>query len=1106
VKLNYVTVANADGSVNSLAANIAAITPPAFTLQPVGTTLTVNGGTALTTTCASSAPVTYQWNFNGAPIVGATNTTLNLTSIQLNQAGSYTLTASNIAGATLSQAAVIMVKDPPIFVLQPVSQTVRVGTTMTLSAIAISSKQITYQWIFGTNIFGATSTNYCITVNTNSGGNYSLCARNSDGTNYSIGALVTVLKEPPMLTNTLPTSLTFAPGDALSITLPLGGRPPFTIQWYNNGTAISGQTTNPIAQIFQTNMVGSYYACVTNADGALITPSVNILSGAILPTITSQSTDLYVAQGGTASFSATCQNPAGLFYQWMKNRVNMANATNAVLVITNVQNSDVASYSVAVGNQYGVTDSATANLILINPANITAQPQSVLVSPYTSTTFSVTATGYGNIGYQWTFNGANIVGATSSAYTIGSVTTNSQGNYLVKITNPAGTTNSANATLTVKQPPVVAQQPTNTICQPGASPVFAISAVGRGTLTYQWYNGTNTIPGAISNVLVLSSVQLGQNASYYAQVTGADGVVNSATAILTIMAPPAISNSPANVTILPGQSATLSVGATGTPPLYYQWSQNNIAIAGATNNSFAINNATIANQGIYSLTLSNAVGIAQSASAFVTVLLPPTIMVQPTNQVVVIGNNIAISTVASSSTPITYYWLKNGTFFITNASGTLNLNNIAATDLANYSVVLSNMSGTVTSQIATISSLNNGLPPTITTQPQNTAAALGNNASFTVAVTCPIAVNYQWLFNGTIINGKTNQTLLLNNVGTSNVGQYFVTVSNQNGFAQSTAASFSLAAVPQILIQPTNQLVIASQTMAITLVATNATGYQWLLNSNIVASTTLPQLTITNVGVNMGGTWQVIATNQYASVGSTNASITIASAPVITTQPLAKSTAIGTAVTLSVAVGGSAPYTYQWMANENILPNMTNASLTLSNIQTTNEGNYYVVVHNAYGQATSINAYVWVFNPPVITSQPTSTGLNQGQSVALTVTATGRSPFVYTWYHNNSQLGIPSTNSLVIPSVQNADAGAYYVMVANADGAVLSTTATIGVITAPYVSSTTTTIKPNLGTGFTFTPSISGSTPMTCQWYLNTIPIAGATNKLFTVTSVALVT
>lgn len=123
---------------------------------------------------------------------------------------------------------------------------------------------------------------------------------------------------------------------------------------------------------------------------------------------------------------------------------------------------------------------------------ITAQPVGATVTTGGSVSFSVTATDA--TGYQWTFNGSNISGATGTTHTISSVTTANAGSYRVVVSNGAGSVNSDTVTLTVNAPPA-----------PPAPPPSSGGGGGGGAPSLWFY-------GAVS-LLGLARLLLRQNAS-----------------------------------------------------------------------------------------------------------------------------------------------------------------------------------------------------------------------------------------------------------------------------------------------------------------------------------------------------------------------------------------------------------------------------------------------------------------------------------------------------------------------------------------------------------------------------------------------------------------
>ncbi len=86
--------------------------PPVFTQQPVSTATVAGGAATFVAAVSGTAPLHYQWKLNGAPLLGATNSTLALTSVTTNVAGTYSLTVSNAGGSTNSAPATLTVIVP----------------------------------------------------------------------------------------------------------------------------------------------------------------------------------------------------------------------------------------------------------------------------------------------------------------------------------------------------------------------------------------------------------------------------------------------------------------------------------------------------------------------------------------------------------------------------------------------------------------------------------------------------------------------------------------------------------------------------------------------------------------------------------------------------------------------------------------------------------------------------------------------------------------------------------------------------------------------------------------------------------------------------------
>jgi hypothetical protein len=181
---------------------------PLITSQP--TNLTVNvGNDAAFTVSATTAPLNYQWYFNGLSLAGATNATLLLPRTTTNVAGPYKVFVSNPVGSVTSSVVVLSILAPsgvPQITSPPQGKTIRSGESTSFTVGATGNATLLYQWYLGASpntnglLSGATGTAYStavITTNTS----YWVSVRNSLGMVDSAAALVTVLPaQTPKLT------------------------------------------------------------------------------------------------------------------------------------------------------------------------------------------------------------------------------------------------------------------------------------------------------------------------------------------------------------------------------------------------------------------------------------------------------------------------------------------------------------------------------------------------------------------------------------------------------------------------------------------------------------------------------------------------------------------------------------------------------------------------------------------------------------------------------------------------------------------------------------------------------------------------------------------
>jgi hypothetical protein len=197
---------------------------------------------------------------------------------------------------------------------------------------------------------------------------------------------------------------------------------------------------------------------------------------------------------------------------------------------------------------------------------------------------------------------------------------------------------------------------------------------------------------------------------------------------------------------------------------------------------------------------------------------------------------------------------------------------------------------------------------------------------------------------------------------------------------------------------------------------------------------------------------------------------------------------------------------YQWYFNgSNSLANGTDATLVLSNVTTTDSGEYSLVVSNPYGSVTSAPALITVVLPPSIVAGPTDQTTTNGGAVSFSVTAAGTDPLSYQWYFDATNVLAEETNStLSLSNLTILQAGAYQVVVSNAYGSVTSAPAQLTVQAPPNIIASPTDQVAMNGNTVQFVVIADGAPPLAYQWFFNgTNQIPGATQSVLSLPAVS---
>ena len=845
-----------------------------------------------------------------------------------------------------------------------------------------------------------------------------------------------------------PTNRSVAVGTNITFTVHVSNPTTTYFQWRKNGSDISGATgTSFTLANVQLGDAGTYSVFANSAAGG-VTSSNAVLKVGIAPVITAQPQGVTNYVGGTASFSVTATGTP-LNYQWLKSGSIIAGATNSLLTFTNLSTANAGLYSVVVSNFVGsATSSPLAMLTVLTafPPVITTQPQSQTVVAGSAVTFSVTASN--TTSYSWRKDGLFVSSATS--YFIPSVATNQAGNYTVVVSGSGGAVTSSVAVLTVIAPPSFSLQPKSSNTNVGATVTFTTVVAGTTPLSLQWRKNGVDIPYANLNTYTLGNVQFGDAGNYSVFAINAAGGVTSSNAVLNVGIMPAITAQPVSLTITQGQSASFTVGATGTP-LSYNWRKFGVSIPGATNAIYTIPSTVGGDAGSYQVVVSNFLGAPVSLPATLTVYVPVNITVQPTSRIAGEGSNTTF-TVVATGTPRNYQWFKNAIPIAGETGASYTITNVQFSDAADYAVTVSNILNMVTSQPATLTVAQ--FPPAITDQPISQSIPVGGDVNFVVGAT-GTTLNYQWQKEGTNLLGATAAAFLITNVSFADMGGYSVIITNPVGSVTSIVASLTVGYAPAITLQPTNQAVPVGSNAWFSVQAsgTDPISYQWLKETDALSGQTNSALLLPAITPADAGGYSVLVSSPFGSVTSLVAILTLQFPPQITQQPAGGFRPVGTNFAFSVAATGTT-LNYQWQKDGVDIPGAMATNYTCTNLTVADSGAYTVVITNFLGSVTSSVAALTVGYPPVVIEPPQASTNLLGLTAGLSCIVTGTVPVNLQWLFNTTPLADQTNATLTLTNLQADNAGVYALSATNAFGGLVSPGAQLAIYGTDTVSVT----------------------------------------------------
>lgn len=1001
--------------------------PP--TISGLGGTIGVHAGTNVVLNAAVSGegPITVQWRKDGVDLPGETGPALTLSNVETNDSGAYTLVATNPGGSTTSSATMLIVVprtpgapnldfQPGYFASESFGGSLFNGTPF---AVAVQTNgQVIVAGNFTHVNAHLNSDGFSFTngirrggvARLNADGSADLGFTNSPGIS-AFGSVRTVLIQPDgkILLGGEFTSYNGVPQTNITRIHPDGALDEsFVANSFNNGAniwnmalqsdgkilivgsfgTINGQTRLGAARLLSNGALDLSWPTGTGVGGSVndvvVLPGDDSLFGGSFSSVNGETSRKYLARfdvagglntlfghGLNSSVSDMELQPGGLV--WVGGHFSSySNAPISSVVRLN-----------ATGGLVG-----TVNTSLSNPSGFVSQEDGKLIlTHYRSATFDhVLARFNGDGTLDASFNAGSFsiapqdmtMSRSGDLFAVGTFSTYYGLPFrgMVKI---YGTSNNVPA-----EAPEFLSEPADVAALLGQNVILSGSVNGVLPISFLWLKDGALLDGFVSSSLTLSNLAPEQLGGYQLVASNSFGVSTSRVAMVSAAAPPTFTLQPPAITgSTSGGSVVIPVEVAGTTPLGFQWYRQNGLQHGLTNNPLVLSNLNAGLTGNWFVVVSNAFGRATSSIVNVQIGTAPSITGQPSNRTLNGEGDVTLQVITSvsGSLPLTYLWYQNNTFvreLTTNSYvHQLVISNAVPSDSGSYHVVITNFAGSVTSVTRTVTVRN----PFFAQPPVSITALQGTSTNFTAGASGTAPISYHWYRRTFGFPSVTNflgtgPTLAFPSLTRAD-GQhnYFVVASNIWGSVTSSLNSITVQFPIAITNISTTNITAELNSMVSFFVQYEAQPHpdiRWYKDGVLQGQLFNASVFFNSVQASNGGTYQLVLSNVINAVTSAPIVLTVKPprGPEITNQPPATRIA-STAGTLSIPVGvdGTPILYFRWYrgAGTPVSGWQTAAGLSLSSLTTNDSGDYYVIVTNAFGSATSSVSAVTIIAP----QQPT---------------------------------------------------------------------------------------------------------------------------------------